>query len=116
MNATYSDTTISYSIDSEILGVKARNPEHGQLVLMFTCTVCDTRSTRSFTKKAYNEGVVLLRCSKCDNLHLIADNLGWFNDEPTNIETIMEEKGEKVLKIQDREEINDLLSFFINKE
>jgi len=84
--------------------------------MVFTCTVCETRSTRSFTKKAYNEGVVLIRCETCNSLHLIADNLGWFNDEKSNIETIMEEKGEKITTIQNKEEINDVLSFFINKE
>ena len=30
-------------------------------------------------------GVVLVRCA-CDKLHLIADNLGWFDDKRTNIE------------------------------
>jgi len=59
---------------------------------------------------------VLLRCETCNSLHLIADNLGWFNDEKSNIETIMEEKGEKITTIQNKEEINDVLSFFINKE
>ena len=59
---------------------------------------------------------MLLRCETCNSLHLIADNLGWFNDEKSNIETIMEEKGEKITTIQNKEEINDVLSFFINKE
>ena len=59
---------------------------------------------------------MLIRCETCNSLHLIADNLGWFNDEKSNIETIMEEKGEKITTIQNKEEINDVLSFFINKE
>lgn len=49
--------------------------------MIFTCTVCDTRSARSFTKKAYNVGVVLIRCETCDSLHLVADNLGWFDSD-----------------------------------
>ena len=84
--------------------------------MIFTCTVCETRSSRSFTKKAYNEGVVLIRCETCDGLHLVADNLGWFNDHKSNIETIMEEKGDKVHKIDNSESINDMLSHFLNRE
>ena len=35
-----------------------------------------------------------VRCEGCDKLHLIADNLGWFEDSTTNIETLMKDKGE----------------------
>ena len=43
-------------------------------------------------------GVVLIRCP-CDKLHLIADNLGWFDDEKINVETILAERGESVKKL-----------------
>lgn len=55
---------------------------------MFTCNVCQERAIRSFTKNAYENGVVLIKCQGCQNVHLIADNLGWFEDEPTNIEKL----------------------------
>ena len=29
---------------------------------------------------------MVFRCGNCENLHLIADNLGWFEDEPVNVE------------------------------
>jgi hypothetical protein len=47
---------------------------HGgqKMAVVFTCTVCNTRSARQFTKKSYDEGVVLIRCPGCDNLHLFA--------------------------------------------
>lgn len=64
--------------------------------MAYTCGVCETKQARTFSKASYEEGVVLLRCEKCDNLHLIADNLGWFEDEKTNIEQLMKEKGESV--------------------
>lgn len=51
---------------------------------------------RTFSKQSYQKGVVLLRCEGCDNLHLIADNLGWFEDKSVNIEDIMKRQGNKV--------------------
>ncbi len=48
-------------------------------------------------------GVVLIRCEGCDNLHLIADNLGWFRDEGVNIEQLMKEKGKKVYRFVTKE-------------
>lgn len=51
-----------------------------RLQITFTCKVCDERLTRSFLKQTYEKGVVLIKCPKCLNHHIIADNLGWFSD------------------------------------
>jgi len=81
-------------------------PAEPRLSLTFTCTVhsCNgTRSSHSFTKRAYEKGVVLVECPGCRTRHLIADHLGWFKDgtsdgkHPT-IEDILRAKGEKVVR------------------
>lgn len=71
----------------------------GKLYFEYTCNICENRSNKMISKQAYNEGVVLVRCEGCENLHLIADNLGWFRDEKVNIEDLMKERGETVTKI-----------------
>ena len=70
--------------------------ERGILMMAFTCTVCDTKQAKTFSRHSYEKGVVLLRCEGCEKLHLIADNMEWFKDGGTNIEKIMAEKGEQV--------------------
>ena len=59
--------------------------------MAYTCGKCGHKQARTFSKSSYEKGVVLLRCEKCDSLHLVADNLGWFRDERVNIEAIMRE-------------------------
>ncbi|KZT25145.1 zf-DNL-domain-containing protein [Neolentinus lepideus HHB14362 ss-1] len=74
------------------------------LSLTFTCTVpnCSHRSSHTFTKRAYEKGIVIVTCPGCKNRHLIADHLSWFKDERTQdgklrtIEDIMKAKGESV--------------------
>ena len=72
-----------------------------------TCAApsCDgqTRSTHEFSKLAYEKGIVLVKCPKCETRHLIADHLGWFDSDDLtqggkfkDIEAIMKSKGEQV--------------------
>ena len=74
--------------------------------MAYTCAVegCDTKQARTFSKDSYEKGVVLVRCEGCNSLHLIADNLGWFEADGVykgknqNIESILKDKGQKVMK------------------
>ena len=76
-----------------------RTSDSGYMVLTFTCNKCETRNTKKFSKKSYTEGIVLIQCDCCKVLHLIADNLGWFEDKSVNIEDLMKRKGEEIKKI-----------------
>jgi len=69
-----------------------------RVMLAMTCKPCGTRLVKSMSKKSYTKGVVIIRCDHCRAMHLIADHLGWFDDQRITIEDIMREKGESVTK------------------
>ncbi|XP_078686023.1 uncharacterized protein LOC144918833 isoform X2 [Branchiostoma floridae x Branchiostoma belcheri] len=73
-------------------------PEKMQLI--YTCKVCQTRSVKVISKVAYTKGVVIVKCSGCDNNHLIADNLGWFSQEQgrRNVAAVLAGREDQVLK------------------
>ncbi|CAK9202442.1 unnamed protein product [Sphagnum troendelagicum] len=67
------------------------------LIMMFTCKVCDTRSAKTMSRDTYDNGIVIVRCPQCRNLHLIADRLGWFG-EPGSVEDFLAQQGVDVRK------------------
>ncbi|KAF3335443.1 DNL-type zinc finger protein [Carex littledalei] len=67
------------------------------MAMIFTCKVCDTRSMKTASRESYEKGIVVARCSGCNNLHLIADRLGWFG-EPGSVEDFLALRGEEVKK------------------
>eukprot|EP00948_MAST-09A_sp_MAST-9A-sp1_P000280 g280.t1 len=67
-----------------------------KMILGFTCCVCGQRSTKLISRNSFLRGVVIVKCEGCENLHLIADRLGWFpedgiqqqsSDEQTNADS-----------------------------
>ncbi|XP_078604643.1 uncharacterized protein LOC144878186 isoform X2 [Branchiostoma floridae x Branchiostoma japonicum] len=82
--------------ESETLGKV--EPEKMQLI--YTCKVCQTRSVKIISKVAYTKGVVIVKCSGCNNNHLIADNLGWFSKEQgrRNVAAVLAGREDQVLE------------------
>eukprot|EP00816_Leptocylindrus_hargravesii_P004701 CAMPEP_0196820174 /NCGR_PEP_ID=MMETSP1362-20130617/74032_1 /TAXON_ID=163516 /ORGANISM="Leptocylindrus danicus, Strain CCMP1856" /LENGTH=126 /DNA_ID=CAMNT_0042198949 /DNA_START=233 /DNA_END=613 /DNA_ORIENTATION=+ len=72
-----------------------------KLAIIYTCKVCETRSAKKFTEQAHRNGLVMVRCPGCQNLHLIADNLGVFEDTSWNIESYLEQMGDRVVAVTD---------------
>jgi len=71
--------------------------EKNDLIMMFTCKVCDTRSAKTMTRDTYDNGIVIVRCPRCQKLHLIADRLRWFG-EPGSVEDFLAQQGVDVRK------------------
>ncbi|KAF2901062.1 hypothetical protein ILUMI_05118 [Ignelater luminosus] len=95
------DLNRSYCSSPSLVGKTPLGKIESQLQLIFTCKVCKERNSFQISKLAYEKGVVIVKCNGCNNNHLIADNLNWFEDlsGKKNIEEILAEKGESVTKI-----------------
>ena len=54
--------------------------QSSRMGIQFRCKICNHTLQKTFNRQSYENGVVLIRCDSCENLHLIADHLGWFKD------------------------------------
>jgi protein import protein ZIM17 len=97
------ESTDNSDSDSKPYEIPGAQKGGRKLAIVFTCTVCDTRSAKQFTEQAYTNGVVLVRCPGCENLHLIADRLGYFQEEDWDLESLVQQKGEKVRTVTDND-------------
>ncbi|KAL9275264.1 DNL-type zinc finger protein-like protein [Drosera capensis] len=89
---TNTPSAVKYTVASNL----KVSPRHN-LALIYTCKVCETRSIKTICHESYEKGVVVVRCDGCQNLHLIADRLGWFG-EPGSIEELLASRGEEMKK------------------
>ena len=95
-------TKVKFSIDpidsNTIKGTKLGDT--ARYIISFECKKCHCRNTKTCTKRAYEKGLVVIKCDGCSVMHLIADNIGWFDkDKKVNFEQLMQEQGESVTKI-----------------
>lgn len=88
----------------------------GKLKVIFTCKKCNYRNGKIISKIAYEKGLVIIRCDGCKNNHLIADNLGWFEDlkNKNNIEKLLAARGETVRKVQN--DVDGYIEVVANEE
>lgn len=70
--------------------------EKPKMMIAFTCKKCDTRSSHTMSKQAYEKGTVMISCPHCKVRHLIADHLKIFHDNHVTVEQLMKANGEKV--------------------
>ena len=88
-----------------------------KLAIVYTCGVCETRTAQKFTEQAYLHGVVICRCPGCDNLHLIADRLGYFEDPNGggwDIQKFLlkEKRGEEFTTVTDDNQLIEIVKNF----
>ncbi|MCO5604431.1 hypothetical protein L7F22_058597 [Adiantum nelumboides] len=96
-NSTVKESTSQCESSSGGVNLGAKISKRHNLAMIFTCTVCQTRSAKTMSRETYEKGVVIVRCGGCKNLHLIADRLGWFG-EPGSVEDFLEQKGVEIRK------------------
>ena len=89
LNRGNSSSSSSSSSDDNATGEKKK-----ELYMVFTCNKCETRSTKGFSKRAYNYGVVIVTCPGCESKHVVADRLGWFG-EKGDVGDFIKEKTER---------------------
>ena len=100
------DDVNKFNDNLDVPGVKSQGDK---LVMVYTCKVCETRSAKKISKHGYEKGVVVIRCPSCDSMHLIADNLGLFEDgRDWNIQKYLESQGENVKVISEESGVLEL--------
>ncbi|CAB9497026.1 DNL-type zinc finger protein [Seminavis robusta] len=108
-----SDDDDKVSDEFQIPGAQAGGKK---LAIVYTCNVCETRSIKQFSEHSYQNGVVLVRCPGCQNLHLIADRLGIFEGESYDIEKAMAKLGENVNVINDENVLEMSVEDLVGKD
>ncbi|XP_010555816.1 PREDICTED: DNL-type zinc finger protein isoform X2 [Tarenaya hassleriana] len=110
---TPSAAIVETDVKHKVLSNLKVNPRH-DFMMIFTCGVCETRSVKMACRESYEKGVVVARCAGCNNLHLIADRLGWFG-EPGSVEDFLAARGEDI-KRESMDSLNLTLEDLVGKK
>ena len=103
-SASGPDRPIPSSLPASSGSVGQLDMKSANIMMIFTCDVCNTRTAKLMSRRAYEHGVVIAQCPSCKNRHLIADNLNWFGEGRQTIEDILQKKGASVKKSWDSED------------
>lgn len=108
------DGVLEINVTTPNAGLTIPGAEKGgrKLAIVYTCNVCQTRSAKQFSEQAYQNGVVIVRCPGCQSQHLIADRLGYFDEDSESgggfdLDAIAERTGQAVRTIRDAEDSGD---------
>lgn len=100
---TTSEDTIQIVVNvPDELAIPGTEKGSRTLALVFTCAICNTRSVKQFTERAYSHGVVIVTCPSCKKQHLIADRLGYFADDDGktfDLSTLAERTGASLKRV-----------------
>jgi hypothetical protein len=88
----------STTLGTSVPGVATEGDKY---IIAFTCKVCEKRSAKKISKQAYHQGCVVVRCPQCENLHLIADNLGVFEEKGWSIQKYLGDSNFSALSADD---------------
>ena len=88
-DSSSSSTSSSSTSLGNIFSAASETGEDERMQLIFTCAAavgeegeeCGHRVKKVIKKHAYENGVVVVRCPACKNLHLIADRLAYFGED-----------------------------------
>ncbi|GLT88845.1 hypothetical protein SLE2022_068540 [Rubroshorea leprosula] len=88
--------TEDFAVKHTVISHQKKSSSH-DLAIIITCKVCETRSIKTVCHESYEKGVVVARCGGCNNLHLIADHLGCY-EELGSVGDLLAEHGEEIKK------------------
>ena len=86
------DTTATSDTEIQIPGVKTEGDKY---VIVYV-QVCETRSAED-QQATYHHGCVIIKCPKCENMHLIADHLGVIEEKGWNIKEHLSDENFKAV-------------------